>query len=304
MFSFFIARFFANARRTVKLESPIFYGMNMDSVRTKATASKPPALVEPASPRKLAPPETSRIAERPRRTFEDICLQIRTEMQEGRLKPGDRLPAERELAEQFGVSRNAVREALRSLEVAGVIACQRGVGGGAFIRHGDPRIITQAIYDMVLLGRISTESLTETRILLMNNALRLACTRATNMDFDAIERDIDLVEQLTHSGDLKGRSTYITNFYSLVARATHNEVMVMLIDSLSEIVRHLLDRIAPTPRTDVIEVRRAILRNLRARDAEGAVLVMTRHLERLSRQLHAKEKALTKGALPARSQAS
>ncbi|MBK4737381.1 FadR/GntR family transcriptional regulator [Noviherbaspirillum pedocola] len=266
----------------------------MDSVRSKPTASKLPSPAEAASPTAPATLKAARTAGKPRRTFEDICLQIRIEMQEGRLKPGDRLPAERELAEQLGVSRNAVREALRSLEVAGVIACQRGIGGGAFIRHGDPGIITQAVYDMVLLGRISTESLTETRILLMNDALRLACARATSIDLDAIERDIDLVEQLTYSGDLKGRSTYIINFYSLIARATHNEVMVMLIDSLSEIVRQLLDRISPTPRTDVIEVRRLILKHLRARNVDGAVLEMTRHLERLSQQLRAKEKTLAK----------
>jgi DNA-binding FadR family transcriptional regulator len=258
----------------------------------------------PVTPVKPSPaPRTKRTAAAPRpepqlakplRTFEDICVQIRNEVREGRLKPGDRLPAERDLAEQFGVSRSAVREALRSLEVAGVIACQRGTSGGAFIRQGDPRIITQAVQDMVLLGRISTDSVTETRILLMNDALRLASVRATGIDLDAIERDIDLVEQLTRSGNLENRSSYIINFYSLVARATHNEVMVMLIDSLSEIVRPLLDRLGPDPRTDVIGVRRRILKHLRAHDADAAIAELTRHLERLSRHLRAKEKALAK----------
>jgi DNA-binding FadR family transcriptional regulator len=102
------------------------------------------------------------------------------------------------------------------------------------------------------------------------------------------------VEQLTRSGDLTRRSTYIINFYSLVARATNNEVMVMLINSLSEIVRQLLDRLGPEPRSDVIEVRRLILKHLRARDAEAATEEMTRHLERLSQQLRSKEKAATK----------
>ncbi|WP_052494908.1 FadR/GntR family transcriptional regulator [Cupriavidus basilensis] len=231
---------------------------------------------------------------RPRRAFEDICLQIRQELSEGRLKPGSRLPAERELADQFGVSRTAVREAMRSLEVAGLIASERGVNGGTFIQRGDPELITQAVQDMVLVGRISIDSITETRIMLMNDALRLACERATNVDLDTIERDIDLVEELTLSGNLTRRSTYIINFYDLVARATNNEVMVMLINSLSEIVRQLLDRIGPDPRSDVVEVRRQILRHLRARDANAAIQEMTRHLERLSQQLRAKEKAMAK----------
>jgi GntR family transcriptional repressor for pyruvate dehydrogenase complex len=250
----------------------------------------------PSAPPKSAHPAAQPIFKtaRPRRTFEDICLQIRQELSEGRLKPGDRLPAERELAEQFGVSRTAVRDAIRSLEVAGVVASERGVKGGTFIRHGDPGLITQAVQDMVLLGRITVESLTETRIMLMNDALRLACTKASNIDLDAIERDIDLVEQLTLSGDLTRRSTYIINFYNLIARATNNEVLVMLINSLSEIVRQLLDRLGPEPRSDVVEVRRLILRHLRAHDAEAATREMTRHLERLSLVLRSKEKALTK----------
>ncbi|MGN5478092.1 FadR/GntR family transcriptional regulator [Cupriavidus basilensis] len=146
---------------------------------------------------------------------------MRQELSEGRLKPGSRLPAERELADQFGVSRTAVREAMRSLEVAGLIASERGVNGGTFIQRGDPELITQAVQDMVLVGRISIDSLTETRIMLMNDALRLACERATNVDLDAIERDIDLVEELTLSGNLTRRSTYIINFYDLAARATN-----------------------------------------------------------------------------------
>jgi GntR family transcriptional repressor for pyruvate dehydrogenase complex len=231
---------------------------------------------------------------KPRRTFEDICMQIRHEVNEGRLKSGDRLPSEREMAEQFGVSRNAVREALRSLEVAGVVSCHRGIAGGAFIRHGDPAIITQAVQDMVALGRITTESITEARVLLMNDALRLACIRASNVDLDAIERDIDLMEQLTHSGDLTRRSRHIIDFYSLVARATHNEVIVMLVDTLSEIFRQLLDRLGPGPRNDLIEVRRLILKHLRARDADAATQEMTRHLERLSRDLRLKERVLSR----------
>ena len=67
---------------------------------------------------------------RTRRVFEDICDQIRGQVLGGILRPGDKLPAERELAEQFGVSRTAVREALRSLEIAGVVKLQKGVKGG------------------------------------------------------------------------------------------------------------------------------------------------------------------------------
>jgi len=267
----------------------------MKTSTEKVVADQPATPAEPGRVRAAATQPSFRKA-RARRTFEDICVQIRAEVGEGRLKPGDRLPAERDLAEQFGVSRNAVREALRSLEVAGVVQCQRGVAGGAFIRHGDPAIITQAVQDMVLLGRISVDGVIEARILLMNDALRLACERATHVDFDAIERDIDLIARLTASGDLSRRSEHIIDFYSLVARATHNEVIVMLVDSLSEIFRRMLDRLGPDPRADLVDVRRSILAHLRARDAEAATREMTQHLERLSRDLRSREKALGRRA--------
>lgn len=226
---------------------------------------------------------------RTRRAFEEICDQIGHEVAAGRLKPGDRLPAERELAEQFGVSRTAVREALRSLEMAGIVECQKGTHGGPYIRQGDPGIITRAVRDMVFLGQISTESLTEARILITNDAIRLACERATEADLDAIERDVDLWDESVRRGDESRRSSQIVEFYRLIARATHNEVLVMMVDALSEIVRLLLLRIAVEPRNDVATVRRRILKHLRARDADRAVAEMTAHLKRLSRYLTEQE---------------
>ena len=64
-----------------------------------------------------------------RRAFEEICDRIRARIAAGLLKPGDKLPAERELAQQLGVGRNALREALRSLEIAGIVRLQKGAQG-------------------------------------------------------------------------------------------------------------------------------------------------------------------------------
>src|SRR5260221_2809885 len=73
---------------------------------------------------------------RTRRAFEEICERIREQLALGVLKPGDKLPRERDLAEQFGVSRNVLREALRSLEMAGPLRLRKGGKGGAVIRRG------------------------------------------------------------------------------------------------------------------------------------------------------------------------
>ena len=108
--------------------------------------------------------------------FEEICEQVRREMAAGSLRPGDKLPPERELALKLGVSRAAVREALRSLEIAGVVGLHKGAHGGAFILKGDPDIVTRSIRDMFHLGRVSLDNLTEARTLVMQMAIALVCS--------------------------------------------------------------------------------------------------------------------------------
>lgn len=217
-----------------------------------------------------------------RRAFEAVCDQIRAQVASGTLAPGQRLPPERELSEQFGVSRSAVREALRSLEMAGVLEAQTGVNGGFFIKQGHSAGVTQAVRDMVAVGHIPSADITEARILLTGLAISLACERGTEEDFAAIERDIARYALLARPGEPLRDGTAITEFYRLLARATHNEVIVMLIDALSEIVRALLARIDPIPRENVVQVRRKVLRCLRERDAAKASAAMTRHLKALN----------------------
>src|SRR5215475_14383912 len=118
-----------------------------------------------ANPRVVAMPTSPNF--RPihtRRAFEEICERIREQLALGVLKPGDKLPAERDLAQQLGVSRNVLREALRSLEMAGVLRLQKGVKGGAFIREGDTTRKNVVVRDMLRLGTISVRELSEARI--------------------------------------------------------------------------------------------------------------------------------------------
>src|SRR5580692_5686040 len=112
---------------------------------------------------------------RTRRAFEEICERIREQLALGVLKPGDKLPAERELAQQLGVSRNVLREALRSLEMAGIVKLQKGVKGGAFIREGDTGRMNEVMRDMLSLGTISVSELSEARINVIDLVVRLAC---------------------------------------------------------------------------------------------------------------------------------
>ena len=118
---------------------------------------------------KLRAESRGRIEFRPIKTvraFEEIADQIRGELSNRRLRPGDRLPAERALAEQFGVSRNTLREALRSLENSGLLRLQKGASGGAFVRESTGDAIITGLRDMFHLGAIRPEHLTEARVLI------------------------------------------------------------------------------------------------------------------------------------------
>ena len=76
-----------------------------------------------------------------RRLSDEVTAQIRAGIAAGDIVPGDKLPAERQMADSFAVSRGAVREALRNLELAGVVNMQHGVHGGAFVTNGNPGIM-------------------------------------------------------------------------------------------------------------------------------------------------------------------
>ena len=217
-----------------------------------------------------------------RRSFEVVCDQIREQISLGQLRQGDRLPPEKDLAEQFDISRSAVREALRSLEAAGLVEARTGINGGFFIHSGKPAALTQSVQDLVSLGQLSIANVTEARVELMNVAIRLACNRATAEELDAIEADITHHTELFRTGQGSRNTKSVIEFYRLIARATHNEVIVVMVDALSEIIRTLLAQVNPQPRKDIMQVRRKVLALLRARDAEAACEAMTNHLMNVS----------------------
>src|SRR4051812_43430214 len=185
------------------------------------------------------------------RVFESISEDIRSRVASGALKPGDKLSSERDLAEHYGASRAAVREALRSLERDGVIELRKGPKGGTFIRQADHGMVTQSLNDAITFGGVSIESLTESRTIVLTAVVRLACERGTDADFDRLEESIALTEQRARQGDLEGRRLQLLAFYQLLGQATRNEVMVILVSVLTDLVLNLMAAydIGPRPTT-------------------------------------------------------
>ncbi len=214
------------------------------------------------------------------RLFEEICDQIRGQLSLGKIGPGDKLPAERDLAEQFGVSRSAVREALRALEVSGLVELRKGVKGGAFLL-AESAPLTQSFENMLDLGRISMHDFTEARILITEVIMRLACERGRKKDFDAIARNIDRLDSAVKRGEGYKDLTVITDFYDLLAIATGNQTLRFLSNGIAQLLSTLITAKQPSPMNDLVERRREILKYIRLRDADKAGKLLTEHLIRV-----------------------
>jgi GntR family transcriptional repressor for pyruvate dehydrogenase complex len=260
----------------------------------------------PADPRRRdsPPPQRAGVLPTPlrfqpihvRRTFEEICERIREQLALGVLKPGDKLPRERDLAEQLGVSRNVLKEALRSLEMAGLLRLQKGVKGGAFIQEGDMGRMNDVVRDMLSLGAISVRELSEGRIQILDLIVRLACERAQAADFQALEANIERADFATREGRWLDRVECSREFYKLLAAATGNKVMAMIMESVTEIhMRFVYAKVASSgvSMPQLVEKRRQFLSALRARDVSSATRLMRVHLESVQRMLESDPDAMS-----------
>lgn len=215
------------------------------------------------------------------RAFEQICEQIRQEIQNGNLSAGDKLPAERDLAEQFQVSRATVREAFRTLEIGGVLAFHKGVKGGAFIQMGNARPITQTMQDLLSLGGVSLKDFTEARVCLQKEIIRLACERGTDEDFAALEDNIARTIETNAPERLSERTNLTIEFYALLAKATKNSVMSVLMSAITEPLGFYINRIGHDRDWDVAASRSKFVKHLKARDVDAAIDEMVTHMQRL-----------------------
>lgn len=216
-----------------------------------------------------------------KRLSDEVSAQIQVRIASGELRSGDKLPPERELAESFGVSRGAVREALRTLERTGLIALQAGARGGAFIGQGNPALIGDSFRNLYQLGSVTLDELTEARQWLETTVVRIACARATDDDIAALTANVDEAERLLKARRYDDKIDVHIEFHNLLARATHNAVMVMLMGALMEVMRDFAHAAGGERHDLTIKARRLFLARLRARDADGAAKAMTEHLENL-----------------------
>jgi len=198
-----------------------------------------------------------------------------------RLQAGERLPSERELGEQFGVSRTVVREAVRALAAKGVIEVRSG--SGLRVASVGPAAVNESMSLYLRGSQFDFEKVHEVRSMLEVHIAGLAAERASDEDVTALAAV--QTEMETAIGDADEAAVHDLEFHRVIARATHNELYLVLMDSIGrshiDIRRSNLGGGRSGPST--VKQHRAILAAIRDRDPVRARAAMTAHLEQVAR---------------------
>lgn len=224
-----------------------------------------------------------------RRAFEDVIFQVEEAIADGRLQPGDRLPPERELAQQLSVSRASVREALRVLESFGIVAARRGRGAdaGSVVTSGEHSGLAGVLRISASLLRIPLSDLVDVRVSIEAMTARAAAERGAGEELTELARAIR---------DVEDRGEFLqldTGFHVELARASGNALAPMLMEALREaIARQMRDAFDAVPDWDATRERiaddhREIANAIAARDPEAAEAAVVSHIRGFYALLHA-----------------
>ena len=193
-----------------------------------------------------------------------VVAQVRDDLFAKKLKPGDFLGTEKDLAARFGSSRIVARDALRTLEALGIVEIRMGKGGGARIAHGNPRLFAEALAVQLDLTGVSAAEIMDAQRAIETLGAELAAENATAEDIAALRLLIEHAR--AELGKMDAFTRLSRDFHLAVAEASHNRVIVVQLLSLEHVswprrnatatpklAKHILE--IHTQLTDLIEMR-------------------------------------------------
>jgi GntR family transcriptional regulator, transcriptional repressor for pyruvate dehydrogenase complex len=219
-------------------------------------------------------------AVRPRtRVYEEVASQIQRLIAEGKLQPGDRLPAERELAETFRVSRGSVRDAIRTLELMGMLEPRQGEG--TVVRDLTPDSLVVPISHVLLRKRELVAELLDVRKMLEPALAARAAQRASAEEIESLEAILRRQEEKTRRGEPTVEED--SEFHYTIALAARNGVVRKVLDVLMDLLRESRARslqVRGRPERSLAGHRR-ILAAIRRHAPAAAEAAVRRHLEEI-----------------------
>lgn len=220
-----------------------------------------------------------------KRLFEKIVDQIKDAISSGSLKAGDKLPSEPELARTFGVSRSAVREALRILELSGLVGIRKGNQGGCFIRKlSSNQKLIDYFSDNWRLGHMTLGQLTEARFWIESIVIDIVGQKITKRDIEKIRKSIDKAEGMSNDSEDREKIIQHLNFHASLVHITGNTILIDTLSAILELLDYMLRRIKQSPEItlETFRTHREVLDLLEAGRVERAKNVNNNHLRKVS----------------------
>lgn len=169
-----------------------------------------------------------------KRYSEQVAQLIQEKILRDKLEKGARLPTERELAQEFQVSRTVIREALRELEVSGLIKIKKGHTGGIFIADAYHKPLRNSLKNLVSSGKVTVDQIFDVRLLIEPHIAMLAARRAKKEDIERLQALMK--DSAQHQDDPNILKQNNLKFHLLLGKASGNPILSMLIESVIEIL--------------------------------------------------------------------
>lgn len=212
---------------------------------------------------------------------EEIAKQVIRLISTGELQPGQRLPSERDLCEQFGASRSSLREALRCLSIVGVLNAR--VGDGTSVAADGETFLRRIVEWRLITERHDVENLMEVRIALEAVSAANAAARATESDVKKLQ---DLVARMKSAKDASKFAVLDVEFHVALAKASGNALVFDLVSMIRNHLVRVLPKVLQLPNALPLSTREhvVIVNAVARRDADAARAAMHAHLEAVIRR--------------------
>ena len=226
-----------------------------------------------------------------KRLYEEVSNELKKAIFSGEYQVGDKLPSETELAKLFHVSRSVIREAIRYLELTGLVKVKQGVTGGAFVSEMNSQIVQTFMRDFLIAGKISFRQLSEVRMYLDPEISRLAAIHATEGDLDELKNAVYLQSGITDGGLML---KHMARFHELLGKASHNPFFSIISDSVTrlstELTAEFTDEINEPERRRIQSEHEAIYAAVAAGDPDRAHELTREHTKWMDERMIEREK--------------
>ncbi len=224
---------------------------------------------------------------------EHIVEQIRKAIFEGTLKPGDKLPPERELIKNFKVSKATLREAMRSLEVLGFLEIRKGVSGGGFVTEVDMKKARDSFINFLHFKHLSLSNLTEVRLILESYIAEKAALAITEDDLKRLKKLIEECEYvLRHDTPIESRKNEI-EFHRIIGSVTGNPILMFILDFVEDLLIDTKEILQPGKDFSkrVLNAHKRIYKALLEKNSKKVKQEMVKHIREVERDLMTIQKA-------------